>query len=175
MQCSNKNSAKKTAYQKDLPVRSTALIELGKTLRHSIHTLLIHFWPMFSFHIFWNPQKIKGDLRGYNMKTLARNGSSRYVSNDTYVHYFQWSVGIKLFFTIWPSTTHYIRQRDTLILISSVIRQKGESQNGFFTENKARQIFRKTNISYPLIRPFALLPTICQTAQDMDQIGRLFM
>ena len=34
---------------------------------------------------------------------------------------------------------------------SLVIRQKGESQNGL-QENKARQIFRKTNISYPLIR-----------------------
>ena len=167
MQCSNKNSTKKTAYQKDLPVRSTALIELGKTLRHGIHTLLIHFWPMFSFHIFWNPQKIKGDLRGYNMKTLARNGSNRYGSNHTYVHYFQWSVGIKFFFTIWPSTTHYIRQRDILILISSVIRQKGESQNGscaLFPWNTRFEI-----------RPFALLLTICQTAQDMDQIGRLFM
>ena len=30
--------------------------------------------------------------------------------------------------------------------ITSVIEQKGE------TQNKARQIFRKTNISYPLIR-----------------------
>ena len=35
---------------------------------------------------------------------------------------------------------------------SSVIRQKGESQNGCFKKNKARQIFRKTNISYPQIR-----------------------
>ena len=36
---------------------------------------------------------------------------------------------------------------------SSVIRQKGESQNGCLKKkNKARQIFRKTNISYPLIR-----------------------
>ena len=35
--------------------------------------------------------------------------------------------------------------------IPSVIRQKGESQNGCL-ENKARQIFQKTNISYPLIR-----------------------
>ena len=35
---------------------------------------------------------------------------------------------------------------------SSVIRQKGESQNGCFQKTKARQIFRKTNISYPLIR-----------------------
>ena len=35
---------------------------------------------------------------------------------------------------------------------SSVIRQKGESQNGGFQERKARQNFRKTNISYPPIR-----------------------
>ena len=35
---------------------------------------------------------------------------------------------------------------------SGVIRQKIESQNGMFQESKARQIFRKTNISYPLIR-----------------------
>ena len=34
---------------------------------------------------------------------------------------------------------------------SLVIRQKGESQNGFF-KKIARQIFRKTIISYPLIR-----------------------
>ena len=34
---------------------------------------------------------------------------------------------------------------------SSVIRQKGKSQNGCFKKTK-RQIFRKTNISYPLIR-----------------------
>ena len=30
--------------------------------------------------------------------------------------------------------------------------QKGESQNWSYKENKARQIFRKTNISYSLIR-----------------------
>ena len=60
---------------------------------------------------------------------------------------------------------------------SSVVRQKGKSQNGCFKKTK-RQIFRKTNISYPQIRtctffahalfswntrfeirPFALLPT----------------
>ena len=35
--------------------------------------------------------------------------------------------------------------------ISSVIRQKSESQKRVFQENKARQIFRKMNISYPLI------------------------
>ena len=35
---------------------------------------------------------------------------------------------------------------------SSVIRQKGESQNCGNKGSKARQIFRKTNISYPLIR-----------------------
>ena len=34
----------------------------------------------------------------------------------------------------------------------SVIRQKRESQNGVFQKNKARQIFRKTNISYSLVR-----------------------
>ena len=35
----------------------------------------------------------------------------------------------------------------------SVIRQKGESQNGetLFQENEARQIVQKINISYPLI------------------------
>ena len=36
--------------------------------------------------------------------------------------------------------------------ISSVIRQKDECQIGVFQENKADQIFRKTNISYLLIR-----------------------
>ena len=40
-------------------------------------------------------------------------------------------------------------------IISSVIRQKGESQNGCFKKDKACQIFRKTNISYPLIRTCA--------------------
>ena len=35
---------------------------------------------------------------------------------------------------------------------SSVIRQKGESENGGNKKNKADQIFRKTNISHPLIR-----------------------
>ena len=35
---------------------------------------------------------------------------------------------------------------------SSVTRQKGESQNECFKKKKARQIFQKTNISYPLIR-----------------------
>ena len=34
--------------------------------------------------------------------------------------------------------------------ITSATRQKGKSQNGY--ENKARQIFRQTIISYPLIR-----------------------
>ena len=37
------------------------------------------------------------------------------------------------------------------IHISSVIRQKGESQNGCFKKNKARQIFRKTIISYTYV------------------------
>ena len=36
-------------------------------------------------------------------------------------------------------------------LLSSAIRQQGKSKR-VFQENKARQIFRKTNISYPLIR-----------------------
>ena len=36
---------------------------------------------------------------------------------------------------------------------------KGRISKQVFQENKARQIFRKTNISNPLIRPFALLPT----------------
>ena len=35
---------------------------------------------------------------------------------------------------------------------SSGIRQKGESQKRVFQESKTRQNFRKTNISYPLIR-----------------------
>ena len=35
---------------------------------------------------------------------------------------------------------------------SSVIRQKGESQNGRFKKTKQAKTFRKTNISYPLIR-----------------------
>ena len=35
---------------------------------------------------------------------------------------------------------------------SSLISQLGESQNGCFKKKKARHIFRKTNISYPLIR-----------------------
>ena len=35
---------------------------------------------------------------------------------------------------------------------SSVIRQKDESQNGCFKKTKHATIFRKTNISYPLIR-----------------------
>ena len=42
---------------------------------------------------------------------------------------------------------------------------KGRISKRVFQDNKARQIFRKTNISYPLvpgthfeIRPFALLP-----------------
>ena len=34
---------------------------------------------------------------------------------------------------------------------SSVIRQKGEISKQVFQDNKIRQIFRKTNISYPLI------------------------
>ena len=38
------------------------------------------------------------------------------------------------------------------IFDSSVIRQKGEFQNGCFKKNKARQIFWKMNIFYPLIR-----------------------
>ena len=41
---------------------------------------------------------------------------------------------------------------------------KGQISKRVLQENKARQIFHKTNISYPLIRtrtirPFALLPT----------------
>ena len=35
---------------------------------------------------------------------------------------------------------------------TSVIKQKGESQNGCFKKNKASQILRKTRISYLLIR-----------------------
>ena len=35
---------------------------------------------------------------------------------------------------------------------SSVIRQKNNSPNGCFKKNKACQVFRKTNFSYPLIR-----------------------
>ena len=37
----------------------------------------------------------------------------------------------------------------------SVIRQKGEYQNGYFKKKTACQIFRKTDISYPLIRTSA--------------------
>ena len=37
-------------------------------------------------------------------------------------------------------------------IVPPVIRQKGESENGGNKKNKADQIFRKTNISYPLIR-----------------------
>ena len=43
-----------------------------------------------------------------------------------------------------------IKQRIWTYVNSSVVRQKGESQN-MFQENKARQIFRKTNIFYHLI------------------------
>ena len=35
---------------------------------------------------------------------------------------------------------------------SSVIRQKGESQNGFFEKTKHAKFSEKTSISYPLIR-----------------------
>ena len=35
-------------------------------------------------------------------------------------------------------------------VLSSVIRQKGESQNG--SNKKTSQVFRKTMISYPLVR-----------------------
>ena len=38
---------------------------------------------------------------------------------------------------------------------SSVIRQKGESQNGCFKKKQANKIFRKTNIPHPLIRTHA--------------------
>ena len=87
--------------------------------------------------------------------------------------------------------------------ISLVIRQKGKSQNGCFKKNKARQIFRKRNISYPLIhtwtfvfrkmfvfqkiwcalfssntcfeiRPFALLPTIFIILSEYKRITKLF-
>ena len=40
--------------------------------------------------------------------------------------------------------------------ISSVIREKGESR--VLQKNKTRQIFRKTNISYPLIRTLVFTP-----------------
>ena len=46
----------------------------------------------------------------------------------------------------------FVRQVVTATYKSSVIRQKGESQNGCFKKDKARQNFRKTNISYPLTR-----------------------
>ena len=46
------------------------------------------------------------------------------------------------------------------------IKVKGRISKRVFQENKARQIFQKTNISYPMIRPrtyeicaFVLLPT----------------
>ena len=41
---------------------------------------------------------------------------------------------------------------NTDVLNSSVIRQKGESQNGCFKKTKQCQIFQKTNISHPLTR-----------------------
>ena len=53
--------------------------------------------------------------------------------------------------------------------VSSVIRQKSESQNGGNKKTKHAKFSQKTNISYPLIRicyirfeirPFALLPTV---------------
>ena len=37
-------------------------------------------------------------------------------------------------------------------LASLILRQKGKSQNGCFKKTKHGQIFRKTNVSYPLIR-----------------------
>ena len=84
---------------------------------------------------------------------------------------------------IKSKATKTVLKRNMVMMMmnSSVIRQQGESQ-----KNKARQMFRKTNISYPLmrrcaffgkfgilwralfswntrfeIRPFALLPTNC--------------
>ena len=42
-------------------------------------------------------------------------------------------------------------QKQLATLISTLIRQKSESQNRVFHENKARQVFPKTNIFYSLI------------------------
>ena len=39
-----------------------------------------------------------------------------------------------------------------IILIPSVIRQKGESQNGCFKKTRHAKFSKKTNIFYPLIR-----------------------
>ena len=52
-------------------------------------------------------------------------------------------------------------------IISSVIRQNGESQDGCFKKTNCSQIFRKTNISYPLIctRTYIVLEE-----QDLQQL-----
>ena len=53
---------------------------------------------------------------------------------------------------------------------------KGRISKRVFQESKARQNFRKTNISYPLIRfeirPIALLPTSCSIEQIVEKIPK---
>ena len=53
---------------------------------------------------------------------------------------------------IWLSFWFLKPCLNTGATFTSVIKQKGESQNGCFEKTKHAQIFRKTNIYYPLIR-----------------------
>ena len=61
-------------------------------------------------------------------------------------------------FCFIPQRAHRVKNVEKCSIIpkpyNKAIMQKGESQNGCFKKNKTRQIFRKTSVSYPLIRIF---------------------
>ena len=70
-------------------------------------------------------------------------------------------------YQVFQEPGDYIHWRESFtiyVLIYNFVGHKAKRRilKRVFQENKARQMFRKTNISYPLmceIRPFALLPT----------------
>ena len=63
-----------------------------------------------------------------------------------------WAVIHSAALTFWRKKSLNMKLWFFQVLLSSVISQKFRISKRVFQEKKARQIFRKTNISYPLIR-----------------------
>ena len=70
--------------------------------------------------------RFSGVFRVYRMGTLTRNG--------------------------WNSIATSVLKHLIYVFVMSVMRQKGESQNGCFKKTKHAKFSERTNISYPLIR-----------------------
>ena len=56
----------------------------------------------------------------------------------------------------------------------SVIREKGGISERVLQENKAREIFRKTNISYPLVRTRARTHQGVRNARFLENLASFF-